>query len=154
MAAFTSLFLLNNPALVSYKADRFRRMIILNSAGMLLARPRGKPAWGPAHIRYQSPPMYGVLQGSYDDVKSELNIMRQANLDMYILFVGGDGLSINRVNHLLKQFYYLYIDQTPVIIPIAGESPHGVFHVMHAGWRLYLRFIQLAADQLEMGTWL
>ena len=42
----------------------------------------------------------------------------------------------------------LYIESTPLIVPVQGEAPHGVFHVMHAGWRLYIRFIRWCADKL------
>ena len=46
-------------------------------------------------------PMFGVLQGKYDDVEFELKTLRRIhNLDQ-ILFVGGDGLSIMRVNWLI-----------------------------------------------------
>ena len=98
--------------------------------------------------------MYGVLQGKYDDVETELNVMRDVHLRDKILFVGGDGLSILRINHLLAQHPDLYIDQTPVIVPVQGEAPHGVYHVMHAGWRLYWRFILRASLVLGMGDWL
>ena len=154
MPQFCARFLLHDPALVAYKSDRFRRMMSLNASGRLLARPNVAPTWGPAHLTYHSPPMYGVLQGKYEDVEAELNHMRSQHLADLILFVGGDGLSINRVNHLIKDHFELYLDQTPVMIPVAGESPHGVFHCMHAGWRLYLRLIRLAAAELGMGTWL
>ena len=83
-----------------------------------------------AHLKYH-PPMWGVLQGSYDDVEAELNHMRNAHLDKRILFVGGDGLSILRINHLLKDHPDLYLDSAPMMIPVQGEAPHGVFHVMH-----------------------
>jgi hypothetical protein len=145
--------MLSNPATVLRKARRFRKFIRLAEDGKLLQRPAVKPRWGPAHFTYH-PPMYGVLQGSYDDVEFELNEMRKRHLDKKFLFVGGDGLSILRMNHLLAEHPDLYIDQSPMIIPVQGESPHGVYHMMHGGWRLYLRLIRQAADQLGMGDWL
>ena len=70
--------------------------------------------------------MWGVLQSSNDDVEAELNVMRNAHLDKRILFVGGGGLSILRINHLLKDNPDLYLDSAPTIIPVQGEAPHGV----------------------------
>ena len=94
------------------------------------------------------PPMPYVLQSSYEDVEAELNVLRNRHLDKLILFVGGDGLSINRVNHLLNIHPDTYLDSSPLIVPRMGESPHGVFHVLHAGWRLYVRLIRMMADFL------
>ena len=94
-------------------------------------------------------PMWGVQQSSYEDVEAELNTLRNRHLDKQVLFVGGDGLSVIRVNWLLQKHPDLYIDSAPVIIPVQGEAPHGVFHVMHAGWRLYLRFIRKCALFLD-----
>ena len=33
-----------------------------------------------------------------------------------------------------------------MVIPVQGEAPHGVFHIMHGGWHLYRRFIRVVAD--------
>ena len=33
-------------------------------------------------------------------------------------------------------------------MPVQGEAPHGVFHVLHAGWRLYIRFLRACALHL------
>ena len=90
-----------------------------------------------------------VLQSSYEDVEAELNVLRGYHLDKKILFVGGDGLSINRVNHLLNLHPEMYLDSSPLIVPRMGESPHGVFHVMHAGWRMYIKLIRPIADLLN-----
>eukprot|EP00965_Chrysotila_dentata_P084856 2801047-Pleurochrysis_carterae.AAC.1 len=62
-------------------------------------------------------PLWGVLQSSYDDVDHELNTLRQQHLDERFLFVGGDGLSIVRINHLIKDRHDLYLDSAPFIIP-------------------------------------
>ena len=81
----------------------------------------------------------------------ELNTMRRMHLDKKILFVGGDGLSIIRLLGLLKNKSSLYLDSAPLIVPMQGEAPHGVYHVMHAGWRLYANFIRKLAV-LTLGT--
>ena len=60
--------------------------------------------------------------------------------------MGGDGLSIIRINHLILNHPDVYLDMAPMVIPVQGEAPHGVYHVMHGGWRLFRRFIRAAAD--------
>ena len=141
---FTAKFLYNNREVQSNKLRRFTNFLRAASEGKLFKRPAYVPRYK-AHLKYHDP-MPGVLQSSYEDVEFELNEMRSKHLDKRILFVGGDGLSIIRVNHLLKMKPDLYIDSAPLIIPMQGEAPHGVFHVMHAGWRLYQRVIRKFAD--------
>jgi hypothetical protein len=94
------------------------------------------------------PPIPYLLQSSYEDVETEVNLLRTHHPNSKILFVGGDGLSINRVNHLINQKPDVYLYQTPLIVPRMGEAPHGVYHVLHAGWRLYIRLIRNCADKL------
>lgn len=98
-----------------------------------------------AHLEFASPPIWGATQSSYEDVEMELNIMRAKHLDKKIIFVGGDGLSILRINHLLHRQPEYYLDSAPFVIPVQGEAPHGVFHVMHGGWRMFQKFIRAAA---------
>lgn len=144
MAAFTIKFLISNHEILTNKRMRFTQFLHETARGTLFARPQVTPPYV-AHVTYH-PPMWGVLQSSYDDVEAELNRMRNEHLDKRILFVGGDGLSILRINHLLKDHPDLYLDSAPMVIPVQGEAPHGVFHVMHGGWRLYRRFIRVCAD--------
>jgi len=112
----------------------------------------------------------GALQSSYSDVELELRVMsgRQAVCgtppalytdkdpayptefsSSIIMFVAGDGLALMRLNHLLANKPDIYIDQTPVIIPIQGEHPHGLFHVMHCEWRLHRQFIMWCAKEVN-----
>jgi hypothetical protein len=58
-------------------------------------------------------------------------------------------LSIHRMWWLLLKYPELYIDSGPLIVPVQGESPHGIFHMMHGGWRLYIRFIRWCAEILQ-----
>jgi hypothetical protein len=129
MAAFTSKFLISNHEILTNKRMRFTQFLHETARGTLFARPQVKPPYV-AHVTYH-PPMWGVLQSSYDDVEAELNRMRNEHLHKRILFVGGDGLSILRINHLLKDHPDLYLDSDPMVILVQGEAPHGVFHVMH-----------------------
>ena len=147
MAAFTSLFSHTNHDLVAGKARRFTKFLHAAVAGTMFDRPRVQPRWT-AELKWE-PPMPNVTQNSYDDVEAELNTMRAANLAKFVLFVGGDGLSIVRIWWLLQKYPELYVDSAPLIVPVQGESPHGVFHIMHAGWRLYWRFIEWCSDVLN-----
>lgn len=142
---FAAQFLLHDSAIQSNKRLRFTQSLKAAADGTMFERPVVNPGYV-AHLEYHSPPIWGRLQSSYDDVKAELNIMRSKHLDKRFLFVGGDGLSILRVNHLLHNHPELYIDSSPMVIPVQGESPHGLFHVMHGGWRLFKPFIRAAAD--------
>lgn len=145
MAYFTSLFILNHPDIVANKFARFTKFLKCTADGTLFERPAVRPLYV-AHIEYHSPPIWGKLQSSYDDVEAELKVMRDAHPDKFILFVGGDGLSVMRLNHLLYKHPDQYLDLAPMIVPIQGESPHGVYHVMHGGWRLFWPFMKVAAQ--------
>lgn len=145
MAHMTSLFQYHNREIVTNKRKRFSKFLLAAEAGMLFERPAVRAPYV-AHVEYASPPIWSVLQSSYDDVEKELDVMRNFHLDKRILFVGGDGLSVIRMNHLLRDKPDVYIDSCPFIIPMQGEAPHGVYHVMHGGWRLYSKFIRAAAD--------
>ena len=144
MATFCSKFLISDPAIVARKRSRFTRFLHATAAGTLFERPAVQPPYV-AHLDYH-PPMWGVLQSSNAHVMAELNTMRNQHLDKKILFVGGDGLSILRINHLLVNHPELFLDSAPMVIPVQGEAPHGIHHMMHGGWRLYKRFIRRAAD--------
>lgn len=144
MGQFTSLFLISNPEILDTKRNRFTDYLKRTAAGTLFSRPDIHPPYV-AHLDYHRP-MWGVLQSSYEDVEAELNVLRKRHLDKRILFVGGDGLSIIRLNHLLKNHPDLYLDSAPMIIPVQGEAPHGIFHMMHGVWRLFRPFIRASAD--------
>lgn len=147
MGRFASKFLVDNSEILRHKQSRFTSFLKKAADGTLFQRPSSKPRWL-AYMTYHEP-MFGVLQSSYEDVEAELNILRNRHSHNRFLFVGGDGLSILRINHLIKDHPELYQDSAPFIIPVQGEAPHGVYHVMHAGWRLYIRLIRACANELN-----
>ena len=104
-----------------------------------------RPKWRP-HKMYE-PPIFDRLQSSYEDVRFELDTMRNKLSGYRFLFAAGDGLSLMRMNHLLKMEPDKYFDQSPAIIPVQGEL-HGFFHLMHCHWRLNRPFIMQCADVL------
>lgn len=114
----------------------------------LFERPDYRAAWRP-HIRF-GPPMFGVLQSKTDDVKYEMNYLRRmAPQGAFIQFVGGDGLSIMRMNYIIAHDPWTYLDTAPMMIPVQGEAPHGTHHLHHADWRLYWPLIQVCAQHLD-----
>ena len=154
------------------KSNKERRWCVFLRAarnGTLLERPRVAPLWKPHKVYHE--PMFGRLQSSYADVEHELNVMRSAFANEYVLFVAGDGLALMRMNHLLAAKADVYLDMSPFVIPVqgmrarlapralcgarpcaratdAGEHPHGLFHVMHCEWRLHRQFIMWCAEQV------
>ena len=120
---------------MSNKKSRWIRFIRDAKNAKLLDGPTYKPLWKP-HKEYQKP-IYGALQSSYEDVERELKIISGKpdpdNLDVPLsafaaeltsakfVFAAGDGLALMRLNHLLANKPELYVDQTPVIIPIQGD---------------------------------
>ena len=95
--------------------------------------------------------MRSALQSSYKDVEYEMRAMTREHKDDTFLFMAGDGLALMRLNHILAANADTYIFQTPVVIPIQGEHPHGLFHAMHCQWRLHRQFIMWCATKLENG---
>lgn len=142
---FISLFLFENQPVKANANARFTKF--LSSVHNLHSKPTTKPTWK-AFMTYH-PPMFGLLQSSYDHVEKELEQMRDWHKSDQILFIGGDGLSIMRVNHLIHQDPAKYMHSPPMVVPVQGESPHGLFHILHSGWRLYLRFIRQCALYLN-----
>ena len=123
------------------KKARWVKFFDATRNGRLLDRPAYHPEWIP-HKVYHSP-VYGALQSSYEDVEKELRVMSgkppadysdsdvtypAAFASAKIMFVAGDGLALMRLNHLLANKPDLYIDQTPFIIPVQGESTH-TYHI-------------------------
>jgi hypothetical protein len=142
--SFCAKFLGTNPQILANKRTRFAIYLRKASDGTLFERPSVDPPYV-AHLVYHEP-IWDCLQSSNADVKLELDRMRRQHLDKRILWVGGDGLSIMRINHLIHDHPDIYLDSAPIVIPVQGEAPHGILHFLHAGWRLYLRFIRAAAD--------
>ena len=98
-------------------------------AGSMLDRPATPPLWKPHKIYHE--PMWGVLQSSYEHVEHEIRVMSGSEppppappglfKSHKIMFAAGDGLALMRLNHLLHNKSDIYIDMTPIIIPIQGE---------------------------------
>ena len=118
--AFCRLFYLDNSEIVTNKKRRWHVFLRAARDGSLLRRPNVAPLWEP-HKLYQ-PQMPDRLQSGYEDVEHELVEMTKLAREhkIGVLFVAGDGLALMRLNHLLKNKRDLYMDASPVIIPIQG----------------------------------
>ena len=88
--------------------------------GVLFDRPRVKPLWKPHKVYHE--PIFGRLQSSNADVKHEIDVMRAHYQNDSVLFVGGDGLALMRMNHFLAANPDVYFDQTPFVIPVQGMA--------------------------------
>ena len=130
-----------HPELVEYRTERWCRSIDRIKDGTFFKRPDYRPPV--AHHFHYHPPMRGVLQSSYVDVEYELDQMRSNPRHKHSLyvFVGGDGLAINRINHTIARKPHQYLRTAPAVIPIQGEHPHGTDHILHMGWRPYHPFL-------------
>ena len=126
-----------HPDLVEYRFERWCTSFAKIKAGTYFERPVYRPPV--AHHFHYHAPMRGVLQSSYADVEYELDHMRAHPRHKHsaYVFVGGDGLAINRINHTLARKPSRYLRKAPAVIPIQGEHPHGTDHVLHMGWRPY-----------------
>lgn len=111
----------------------------------MLRRPYVCATWRP-YFEWKEP-MWGVDQLKNEDVQKEMDRIRREVPETLFLFLGGDGLSIGRVNSHISREPDVYLSP-PMVIPMMGNFPHGLFHVMHAGWRLYFHFIRACTNHL------
>ena len=144
LAEFCRLFYLDSKDVAQGRRNRWGKYIRDVQNGQHMHRPNVPPKWQP-YITYCKP-IFDRLQSSYADVQFEMNKMRQEFPHLKILFLAGDGLALMRVNWLLALHPDIYLDQSPCIIPIQGEHPHGLFHGLHCQWRLFRPFIMKCAE--------
>jgi hypothetical protein len=140
----------SRPAIRQNRETRFAKYLNLASAGTLFNRPtENKNPLGKAHFYYEDP-VFDRLQGSYDDVREELRAFRRSphHRGSMITFLGLDGLSCMRVNHLLRNEPDEFLYTSPACIPLQGMYPHGCAHVAHAGWRLWQPFVKVLTTPL------
>ena len=148
LTAFCRKFLYSNPEVINNKRNRWRVFLLAAANGTLLSRPNYVAPWRP-HKYYQKP-IWGRLQSSYEDMREEVKTIRDNRSGQWYVFLVGDGLTLMRLNHLLKASPDVYLDSTPTCIPVQGEHPHGLFHALHCCLRLYSPFLRkLAKDVLE-----
>ena len=126
-----------HPDLVQNRTSRWCLSFHAIESGTFFKRPDFQPIV--AHHIHYGQPMRGVLQSSYVDVEYELDTMRgdPRHRHCAVVFVGGDGLAINRINHTIARKSHVYLFSPPAVIPVQGEHPHGTDHVLHMGWRPY-----------------
>jgi hypothetical protein len=142
MESVVTLCTPDHPDLVLFRRDRWRGSFEAIRERSYFHRPAYQPPQ--AHECFWQEPMPGVLQSSYADVEFELDKVRGHDMhkDSKFLFIGGDGLAINRINHTLARKWGQYLNQYPVVIPVQGEHPHGTAHVLHMGWRPFWPMLQ------------
>lgn len=147
LTRFCRRFYLNSPDVAANRSARWGRFLGAIQNGVHLERPAVRPTWKPRK-EYERP-VFDKLQSSYDDVRYEMNTIRNKFPHLKFVFLAGDGLTLQRINHLLAMTPEMYIHSTPAIIPVQGEHPHGLFHGMHCVWRLYRRFIMKCTAEIN-----
>ena len=127
----------SHPDIRSNQARRWKDSLARISAGTYFNRPAYDPPH--AHHLHYHDPMRNVLQSSNAHVEYEVDVMRDDPRHKHssYIFLGGDGLSIMRINWTLARNPAKYLRQKPAVIPVQGEHPHGTCHVLHMGWRPY-----------------
>ena len=126
LSHFSRQFYLDCPAIASNRDSRWCRFLTALNSGRLLERPRVAPTWQP-HKEYQAP-IFDRLQSSYEDVRAEMDAVRDKFKSERITFLAGDGLSLMRINHILANEPDVYLDQSPAIVPIQGAD-HGPYRL-------------------------
>ena len=151
---FRAKFRAIEPSISANRRRRFVRFVQAAGAGTLFDLPNYVSTWK-AHTKTQ-PAMFDRLQGSYADVEFELDAIRSrftggggGSGDTCYLWLGGDGLSIDRMQHLIAQQSPKYLHSKPAVLPVLGLSPHGEYHVFHAGYRNYRGFVRVCATHLN-----
>jgi hypothetical protein len=134
-----------HPQLVANRTRRWCDSFAAIQAGTYFTRPNYTPLVA-QHLVYR-PPIWDRLQSKNEDVEEEVRIMRvhPAHRHSIVMFCGGDGLAIMRLNWTLARDPRQYLasptdvcgQPLPSLIPVQGEHPHGTCHVLHMGWRPY-----------------
>lgn len=145
MSDFTRLFSARNPEVVANKRARFTAFLEKAAEKTLFDRPNYVSPWR-AWFSVK-PAILNRLQLSYDDCKFEFETVREyfRSEGYRFVFLGGDGLTVGRGNHLMvsNMHAYLEADDPPWIIWVHGEHPHLTWHVLHAGHRAFWPFISI-----------
>ena len=119
-----------HPDVVANKLRRWQEAFAQIAADTYLDRPDYQPLHA-SQLTYR-PPIWDRLQAKYDDVEDEVKIFREhpAHRHSHILFCGGDGLAIMRLNFLLARDFRQYLvdprddlgSRLPSVIPVQGEA--------------------------------
>ena len=138
LSEFVELFSFSSSDVAANQRSRWRQFLDAARGGTLLEKPTFASPYPPTHYHYHDP-IFGRLQSSYEDVNFEVKQMRTSSFHKHsdAIMLGGDGLSYMRLIHRLAQHPKLFLMTKPVLIPQLGEHPHGTYHVMHGGWRLW-----------------
>ena len=137
MSEFTRLFSAQNAEVLKNKRGRFTAFLNKARSKTLFDKPTTLPTWR-AWFCHQ-PPIMDRLQSSYKDCMFEFDEIRKyfKAKGVRFVFVGGDGLTIGRGNHINVNNMDIYLDpdEPPWLIFVHGEHPHFTWHVIHAGHR-------------------
>lgn len=121
----------HHPDIKSNQSRRWRDSLTSIAAGTYFKRPDYQP-FHAQHLTYR-PPIWDRLQSKHDDVEEEVRIFQRqaAHRNSLVMFVGGDGLAVMRLNDMLARDYRQFMlnpldangSQLPSVIPVQGVSP-------------------------------
>ena len=60
---------------------------------------------------------------------------------------GGDGLAVKRLLEVIAADPITFLDTTPAVVPMLGEYPHGLHHIMHTAHRNFKPFVMRCAKE-------
>ena len=146
IADFQELFSAAAVDMLQNRRARWADYLNAASLGVLWAKQEYESPYPQTYFHWHEP-MFGVMQSSYADVNFELEQMRNHPFHKHsdCVQLGGDGLSFMRLIHRLAQDPRKFLEHTPVVIPRLGEAPHGKYHVLHGGWRMWWPLLEKLA---------
>ena len=149
LRSFTNRFSWDSIAMVSRKEERFVKYLKAAAVGELFKRPATVPTWV-AEMDWADVPIWGRLQSSHDDVRYEMNKQRSVFASEAMVNIqGGDGLAIMRENQEIADDPDTFLDTSPAVVPMLGESPHGLHHIRHVVHRNFAPFILRCAEECK-----
>ena len=146
----TTLFHPSHPDIVGNKQRRFNEYMNWAHNGRLFHRTTHKPSFGKTAFYYNKP-IFNRLQSSFEDVEFELDHFRHhiAHCASKVVFAGGDGLSVMRMEWSIARNRDKYLGTNPIVIPRLGDHPHGTTHINHACWRLWFPFMEKQLQAMD-----
>ena len=147
LSAFQRQFSVWNSTVLQQKQRRFSQFLRAAGDAELFDRPDFVSPF--CARRTAMPAMFDVLQASSEDVDVILTKLLSHYAGTALLGAAGDGLSFMRVLQAIAADQPRFHGATPFILPILGLSPHLEFHVVHAGWRNYRRYVHLLGAVLN-----
>ena len=132
------------------KLNRWSQFLDCARDGTFGEKPVFVSPYPPTHLVHHEP-MYDQGQSAYSHVNFQIKYIRTSRWHKHskCMFAAGDGLLYMRMIHRLAQNPMIYLNSLPMVIPVLGEHPHGSYHLMDGGWKLWWPFLEQITLLLE-----